>query len=369
MWHIQYENQNTNLYTNFSGAPQSESEWDDVVCGQNYKTNAFFIQNKDALKLHLYSDVVNISNPLGASKTKHKILMVYWTLLDFPKEYRSKSDSFFIALSAREKQSKLFEEDLFRPLLQDLQDLEAGIVMNGVMVKAGIVLYSGDNLESHTIGGFQTHFNSGYICRFCEMQHKDLQLPLVDECPLWTKEKYDTIALRFRPERVPDINFIESTPQDLLMDEITTEEILNDDEAETPLDEVADELATEERCGLRKPCLFNTLQSFHAVTSLPPDAFHDVVEGGVSIDILEMLRSLIKRKVFSLAQFNDRLQSINYTFSDASDIPSPLTKNCEKLPGKGVANMVFIRLLPFLLNPWSEDSRNDSVIQVHDGGH
>ena len=52
------------------------------------------------------------------------------------------------------------------------------------------------------------------------------------------------------------------------------------------------------------------------------------------MDILELLRYVIKLKIFSLDDFNERIKSLKYRFSDARDIPTVLSKTCEKLPGK-----------------------------------
>ena len=41
-------------------------------------------------------------------------------------------------------------------------------------IKVGFPLHLGDNLESHSVGGFRTCFSSGSICRYCHIQHDEL---------------------------------------------------------------------------------------------------------------------------------------------------------------------------------------------------
>ena len=70
-------------------------------------------------------------------------------------------------------------QKIFQNLLADLKILET----EGVQVvkpiarriKAGLLLYSGDNLESHQVGGFSACFSSKDVCRFCHIQYADLE--------------------------------------------------------------------------------------------------------------------------------------------------------------------------------------------------
>ena len=43
-----------------------------------------------------------------------------------------------------------------------------------IVIIAGLATISGDNLSSHTVVGFQKHFNSGRICRFCMASHENI---------------------------------------------------------------------------------------------------------------------------------------------------------------------------------------------------
>lgn len=71
-------------------------------------------------------------------------------------------------------------QKVFEPLLKDLETLERGIhiTVNGIQKvklvgKLQVIL--GDNLSSHALAGFQTHFNSGSICRFCTVKYSDFR--------------------------------------------------------------------------------------------------------------------------------------------------------------------------------------------------
>lgn len=57
-----------------------------------------------------------------------------------------------------------------KPLLQELKLLEEGV--DGV--KAGIVVYCGDNLELNNVGMFRRVFSSGHMCRYCVINYTSL---------------------------------------------------------------------------------------------------------------------------------------------------------------------------------------------------
>jgi hypothetical protein len=148
-------------------------------------------------------------------------------------------------------------------LVDDLLRLEKGV--DGI--QAGVVLYVGDNLEMHDIGGFSRCFSKGHICRFCQIHSDDL--PQSDgyiKDKLWSPESYDTIC----------------------------SSIENDEEVEN--------------FSLRERCILNQLESFHATTSMPPDLMHDVLEGVIVNDLLGVLKCLQKDEWFTVEQYNEQLR-------------------------------------------------------------
>ena len=134
----------------------------------------YFKENKDAYTIELYSDSIELANPLGASRGVHKIVNVYATLAELPKALRSKTENKYLVLSVKDKHLKKHRAEIYKPLLNDLQLLEDGVTARGKTVKAGLLVHLGDNLEAHLIGGFSTCFSSGYVCRQCHIKHADL---------------------------------------------------------------------------------------------------------------------------------------------------------------------------------------------------
>ena len=155
--------------------PSTDGMLRGVRDGSAYAENIFFQENKDAFTIELYSDAVELSNPLGASKGKHKIVNVYFSLSELSKGINSKTENKFLVLSVKNIHLKTFRQEIYKPLLEDLKKLEAGISVNGQVIKAGLVAHLGDNLEAHVVAGLKQSFNSGYVCRECHIQYDDLQ--------------------------------------------------------------------------------------------------------------------------------------------------------------------------------------------------
>jgi hypothetical protein len=143
----------------------------DVRDGIAYKQNLYFRENPDALAIMMYSDGVELTNPLSSGKGKHKIVQLFWTLCEIPRHQRSAIDKIQVGLIFKEKLLKKYTQgQIFKSLLADLKTLETvGVQVTEPFerrVKAALFIYSGDNLECHTIGGFSCCFSSKDICRY-----------------------------------------------------------------------------------------------------------------------------------------------------------------------------------------------------------
>jgi hypothetical protein len=278
----------------------------DVKDGSVYKSNAFFQMNPDACTLMFYSDAVELNNPLGAKKGVYKIVNVYWTLAEIPKHLRSRTENWFLALSVKEHDLKLDREAVYKPLIEDLLRLEQGIPCGeGKTLRAGLLCHIGDNLESHTVGGFSACFSSGDICRLCHLQYKDLQtITGIPKAPAWTREEYDSIVKG----------------------------------------------SSESSFGLNDACVFNVLQAFHAVGQFPMDPLHDFLEKVAACDGYAVLISLSKMGQFSIEEYNSLLGNITLEGYESSDRPLPISKTADRLSGKALSVASHIRWMPFLLS-------------------
>ena len=259
-----------------SSSSSSNSKLNDLKDGIIYKNNEYFMTNKDAYSMILYSDGVEIKNPLGAARGVYKVVLVYYTLCEIKKSQRSQIDRLHLVMVFREKLLKKYSlKMIMKPLVRDLKSLEIGVQVFKPMpkiLKCGVLCYVADNLEASVIGGFSCNFSSKDICRVCHIQHCQLKDQINDYHGYWTIQEYNTICANFSDTENNhnfDLNLVESdSDHDELPDISDTDE----DETDLPTE-------TIDFRGLKHECPFNSLSSFHAVTSFPLDLMHDILEG------------------------------------------------------------------------------------------
>merc|ERR1712096_528117 len=70
----------------------------DLKDGSVYSNNEYFKSNPDAFPGLIYSDGVEIKNPLGAAKGRYKIVQVFFTLSEIDKAQRSQIDRLMLVM-------------------------------------------------------------------------------------------------------------------------------------------------------------------------------------------------------------------------------------------------------------------------------
>lgn len=243
----------------------------------------------------LYSDGVEITSPLAAGKGRHKILQMFWTIADLPKRFRSQVDQIQICIIVRDQILKKYGyAEIYKPLLQELKLLENGIIVEKPFrrkIRVCFPFHLGDNLESHSLGGFSVCFSSKDICRTCHIQYNELGSKIHDHTSAgphdyWTMEEYDRIVLNLEPDTGANTELELVTDENLFteIDEPHEDEasvmFVVEDNQESDTDSVDDEaIDSESNFGLRYGCILSSLESFHPVYSFPHDVLHDVLEG------------------------------------------------------------------------------------------
>jgi hypothetical protein len=282
----------------------------DFKDGSAWKNNSYFQQNPDALTGQLYSDAVELDNPLGASKGVHKALNVYFSLVDIPKALRSKVENIFLVLTVLEKDLKENKDNyahFFKPLVDDLKKLESGVQIGGKMIKMGLICYSADNLEASVVGGFSQCFSSVDVCRVCHQQHKDLQeISGVPKVAPWTREEYNSAVENMEPGERGEF-------------------------------------------GLNSGCVFNVLQSFHCVGQIPTDIMHDFCEKVAAFDVMSILKVLVSSDLFTFEEYNTVLRDVKLGDYEAADRPMVVNPKVGRIPGKAMAVCLHLRLMPYFV--------------------
>lgn len=134
----------------------------DSFDGKVFMSNTFFQENPNCLKLVLYQNAFEVVNPLRSAKKKHKVLAVYFSLLNMTPHVQSNVDHMQVVLLCTEKDFKNFgHAKVFSEMLTDLKELEENGITIGdeLVVKGALYCIAGDNLGSHTIGVFTENFS------------------------------------------------------------------------------------------------------------------------------------------------------------------------------------------------------------------
>ena len=262
----------------------------DILDGSLVKSNDFFKENKDALALIFYSDGLEIKNPLGAARGTYKVVQIFYTLANIPKNQRSQVDRIQLAMIFKEKLLKKYSfKTIYKRLVEDLKMLEDGINVDTPepsIVKAGLLIHPADNLEAHSLGGFSGSFSSKSICRFCHIQYEDLEDNIHNydgegAHDKWTVEDYEygIRSVEEEEDDNDDVEILESLSQDEDEDELDEDGETENDDSESEADNDEDDEVVLNKWGLKRQCHLNVLKSFHCVKSLPPDFMHDILEG------------------------------------------------------------------------------------------
>ena len=258
----------------------------DVKDGNVIKNSNFF-NIKNTVQIGFYQDEFQLCNPLGASKSKFKMVGIYMILLNLPPFLRSKTDNIKLLMLVNNKYVDKFGwEKILRNLISDLHVLEnegVNIVINSEIMNftGGIVASTGDNLGNHSIGGYVEHFSSPatYICQYCEVTLKEFRVNPFNIKPLRTITNYDICAAQA----------------------IQSKTSIKGVEIASPL---------------------NKLKHFHvAGPGLAPCVAHDVFEGIVTFDVYLAIKYFIKKKWIHLGLLNYRLNSIRLSNEAAEFIP------------------------------------------------
>lgn len=126
--------------------------------------------------LILYQDAFEIVNPFGSAKKTHKVVDVYLSVANLPQRGQTLITS-LVSLCPENYLKQFGTAKVFSELLMDLNNLEEhGIIAGEETIKEALLCIAGDNLGSHSIGGFTENLNtSQYFCRYCEITRKDFQ--------------------------------------------------------------------------------------------------------------------------------------------------------------------------------------------------
>lgn len=302
----------TEVYEGFHADCEPDPDtYVDICSGEVYKRNN---EGKKCINLLVYCDEFEVSNPIGSSRRKHKILAFYYTLCEIPQSERQISAKMQLILMVKSLDAKEFDMKLYLgKFIQDLKDLELnGLALNGET--RTVVLHSivADSLGANWVGGFVCNFStSENFCRFCLISKSDIQHNF--NCTEWrTVMNYDEAA---EVEGVKD--------------------------------------------GVKFASLFNELQTFHVCgPGLPPCIAHDLLEGVVGYDVHLFLSYFVKEGWFTWENINRKFQTFRFRAEDSSVRPNMLSAEKKTLGGTASQNWTLLRFFPLLMQNFISSTSN-----------
>jgi len=123
---------------------------------------------------------------------------MYYTISSIPPEHRSSLDNIFSALYFHAQDKYHGTDEVFRPVINDLLNLEKERIL--VVTPEGketrsyfaLVVLFGDNLRVHWILSFSECFNANYYCIACKVTRPIAQLQVrLDKSLLRNRENYN----------------------------------------------------------------------------------------------------------------------------------------------------------------------------------
>ena len=296
--------------------PSQDGVMRDFHDGTFCKEHEFFSQ-ENTIRLLLFVDDCEITNPLGSKAGLHKTTMVYFIILNLPPRLRSSLNNCYLLSLFNAGDVKTYGYAPFlQPLVQDIKFLEQeGLSIatedfqGSVLICAGIAQVTGDNLGLNGILGFVESFVSNHCCRFCNMHRNEMQYSSTgDPNQLRTVHGY---------EHDLDLNNYTET-------------------------------------GIKSPCALNELGNFHVTTNYAPDIMHDLLEGICGLEVHLILAQLIREGLFDIDLLNSRITSFDYSTTDSKNKPSPISVNklqqADGASGQTASQMwCLVRNLPLLV--------------------
>jgi hypothetical protein len=301
----------------------------DICDGDYIKNHPIFSRNHRALQILLYTDELEIVNPLGTHVKKHKITLFYVAFANIPPEYRSKLSCIFLLAIAKSRMIKLHGlGKLLKDFIQTVNRMSSGgitIAVNGVehLVEGSVVMAPADTPAANVLGGFKEGVGFAYKkCRTCLISGNDIKVKFRD----------DSMEERTQLETMRCCEILESG--------------MSRDAKQY----------WSKMWGINGKSVLSDLDDFDIIRCLVHDPMHILLEGVVKFEMaLLFIHCIDQKKYFSLRWLNAQLQSFPYSYLEKSSKPEPVDRRHYfvevTIKQTASAMLSLLCILPFILGP------------------
>lgn len=258
-------------------------------CLRNFRDGSLFQtlppDLRNALRITLYIDDLELVQALSAQKNIYKIAGIYFGIQNLPNELNSLLTFIFVTALAYAEDAKHCK--VWEPFLEEMKQLETEgveIIVNGepFRFKAVLVAQIGDILASHEVLGFMPP-SASLFCRLCYIKRKDM----------W-EDGTKLGAPRTTASHARDV--IAASTGNIM---------------------------SQRACGVKGPGLIKGLGFFDGLKCSVLDLFHDFLQGTNKMEVKLALREYVCiKKYFTVEVLNSRIQFFDYGFVDKKNKPT-----------------------------------------------
>ncbi|XP_061747842.1 uncharacterized protein LOC133549871 [Nerophis ophidion] len=313
--------------------------FNDFIDGDIFKSHPLFLKVPTALQLILYTDEIELCNPLGSRANKNKLLLIYYTLGNINAKYRSRLAAIRLLAMVKSKNLSCIDKILER-INHDLIELYNGVrvdTSNGERTIYGALLsVCGDTLAQHEVAGFKEGVGFAYSkCRHCECNFEDMQ----------NKFNEDLFVKRTMARHNRQCSDIEKASTDFLREHLKT------------------------TFGINRRSKLTEFPHFDIINQTPQDIMHVILEGVAPYEIKCVLKHLVLSGHMDLDTFNSGIIAFPYSPVDMRDKPCPisvttLSSNDNKLKQSAGQMLVLLKILPFLIDTTGENAHTQLLLKL-----
>jgi hypothetical protein len=297
------------------------------VDGNQFKNNPFLQAHPRAIRLQIYYDDIEITNPIGTKTGSHKIGAFYFTIQNLSyRRVSSLSNVHMFLLCHTADVTKYGFHRILERFMEDISKLESEAGINIQLINGQDFLLRGilntlcaDGLAAHQLLELLSPA-CRHFCRLCMVKREDLH-------------NYQGHVVHQRRTR-----------------ELFDEQVAL----------VAENPAMSLQTGLNRDGRNSALHAanyFHASQNMVFDLMHDLLEGICQMELKFVLRKYIcEDRIFSVQLFNRRVKSFIYGFPEHRNKPSANFNTASlnnisehKVKQKAMQTWCLMRTFPFLV--------------------
>lgn len=317
----------------------------DICDGERFKEDIFFQENRGALQIIVYTDDLEVTNPLGTHTKKHKMTMFYFVIGNIYPEYRSKLSCIYLLALAKTCHikkhgvKKLLADFISGINLLSTDGITISIGGRDTCIKGAVVLALADTPAAAWLGGFKEGVSfSHQPCRTCKITSAEMNTKFNDR--------------DFHPRELDE--YIEQCQS--LDDPHLTK---------------AAKRFWSKMWGVNKRSILCDLLHFNVCKCIVHDPMHIFLEGVIPYEMALFLNHAIYRKKwFKLSWLNGTIAAYPYRYNEGKDKPETIEKNHilndVKLKQTSASMLTLCDVLPFIIGSYvpEDDTKWVNLIRL-----